>query len=128
MKVGTEYFRAWYDDEAGKVVIDVETLRTIRGRFGYLIEKVPGVTWGKLSKKHGDFGWLPNIPDYARTRFLISDGVPDGYGLTKSAAVRSALAAARRHLKWAKERHGADDDHTEREAEIAALAAKLKRV
>lgn len=128
MKAGTEYFHAWFDDEAGKVVIDTETLRTIRGGYGYLIEKVPGVTWGKLSKKHGDFGWLKSIPDYARTRFRVTDGVPSGYGLTKSAAVRSALAAARRGVARYTERHGADTDAAEYQAEIAALAAKLKRV
>lgn len=128
MKAGTEYFYAWFDDEAGKVVIDKKTLRTIRGGHGYLIEKVPYITWGKLSKKHGDFGWLKSIPWWMRTKFRVADGVPAGYGLTKSAAVRSALAEERKYLASHKARHGADADTAETESAIAALAAKLKRL
>lgn len=128
MKAGTEYFNAWFDDETGKVHVDVAVLRTIRGRFGYMVAKVPGVTWGKLSRKHGDYGWLDPIPDYARSRFVIADGTPAGYGLSKSAAVRSALAAAREFRKRFIGRHGSEVETDESDAEIAALAAKLARL
>ncbi len=121
MKVGDTYFRALVDE--GKVIIDEYVLRTMRGGYGYLIDKSP-ITWGKRSKKHGDFGWLDPIPTWLRTRFKIENGVPSGFGKSKSAAIRSALADRR------KRRDGWKDDPeylAEIDQDIAVLQKRLSR-
>ena len=37
-----------------------------------LVWKIDGVTYGKLSSKHGDYGFLKNIPSYAR-KFISTE-------------------------------------------------------
>lgn len=55
-------------------------LRTIRTRhgipYGYWWCKLPGITWGKVSTKHGDFGWLPGVWTGFREKRSITRGRP----------------------------------------------------
>jgi hypothetical protein len=89
-KIGTKRYTALVWE--GKVEIYVHVLRTIRGRYGYMIQHIHGLTWIKKSKKHGDWGYADNMPEY-RTKFPLSSGLP--YSPTKLSALRDAL-------KWTK--------------------------
>ncbi len=124
-KIGTKRYTAlvWQ----GKVEIAVHVLRTIRGRYGYMIQHVHGVTWIKKSKKHGDWGYANNTPEY-RTKFPLSSGLP--YFPTRLSALRDAL-------KWAKvfaKEDGldelteiGDDAQTTYRQEIRILETAIKR-
>lgn len=90
MKQGETYFRVSTDEETAEVDLDEYVLRTIRGKFGYLVLKA-SFTWGKRSKKHGDFGWLDPVPGWCRERFRISNGIPSGFSSTKRGAFEEAI-------------------------------------
>ena len=94
MKVGEQWFDAWRDVDNGRVHIEKLYVRSIRKGKAYLTERVPHLTWGRLSRKTGDYGWLPNPPRWMRHR--VSFDQPNPYGKTKQSAVRKALASARR--------------------------------
>lgn len=66
-KIGQELYRYYADDETGKVEMDTYVVRTIRGGVVYAINKNE-FTWGKLSKKNGDFGWLDPIDKLFRKK------------------------------------------------------------
>lgn len=122
MKVGDIYFSAWADE--GKVEIEEYVLRTIRGGHGFLIQR-NAETWGKRSTKNGDYGWLDPISPLWRTKFSIERGVPSGYGRSKSAAIRSALASERA----ARPRYKGDAEAVaECDRDIDALVKRLARV
>lgn len=121
---GDTYYRADVDEEDGyKVGITEYVLRTIRGRYGYLVMK-ESFTWGKRSKKIRDYGWLDPIPAWCRTRFHVDNGVPTGYAKSKSQALRAELASQRR----AAERDKADGLPPDETIPLAvkALTTRLK--
>lgn len=123
MKVGDAYFSAWVND--GRVEIDERVLRTIRGEHAFFVKKIDGLTWGKRSKKTGDYGWLDPLPVWARDKVRVVDGAPRGYGKSKSAAIRLELADRRK----ARARHKADAEIVEEiDGEIRALERRLSRV
>lgn len=88
-KVGQSLFRVLTDEENGKVEFDTYEIRTIRGGYAYAILRAP-YTWGKISKKHGDFGWLPRIPKWCREKWAVDDE-PRGLFTTKLAAIRDEI-------------------------------------
>jgi hypothetical protein len=47
-------------------------------------------TWGKVSKKHGDYGWLPNIPKWARKSWQMGERPYDLY-TTKLLAINAEI-------------------------------------
>jgi hypothetical protein len=94
MKVGDVYYDAGYDEEAGKIDIGEYVLRTIRGNWGYLVQK-EDFTWGKRSGKTGDYGWLDPIPAWCRHKFLVRNGAPKRFARSKAQAMRIALAKER---------------------------------
>lgn len=69
-KIGKILYRASADDE-NKCELDTFMVRTIRGEFVYAVNKIPGITWGKLSKKNGDFGWLNPVDALFRCKTEI---------------------------------------------------------
>lgn len=99
LKVGDTCYRVFVD--SGAVEFWEYHLRTIRKRphgtakIGYWFPKLPGL-WGKLSTKHGDFGWLPNI-DAFRVAKRIEAGRP--YATTKAGALRDEIARIRASLR-----------------------------
>jgi len=103
LKVGDTCWSVHVSDE-GKVEFWEYSLRTIRRRphgtqqIGYWFAKLPGVTWGKLSTKQGDYGWLDKngITDF-RVSKPIKDGRP--FGTTKAGTLRSEIADIRAALK-----------------------------
>ena len=72
-------------------------LRTIQTRdsvvWGYWWPKLPGVTWGKVSSKHRDFGWLKDAWSTFRVKKALSRGRP--YAASKAGALRDAIAELR---------------------------------
>jgi hypothetical protein len=123
LKVGDTCFSVHVSDD-GKVEFWEYHLRTIRRRpkgtqkIGYWFPKLPGVTWGKLSTKHGDCGWLDKngIVDF-RVAKAIENGRP--FGATKVGTLRTEIAEYRAGLK------GATDPEIIAE-ETAILDALLK--
>lgn len=123
MRKGETYYAANYDIETGKVSIEKYICRTIRKDVAYLIE-VNEFTWGKRSKKHGDFGWRDPIWPGWRSR--VTSNSEKRFTLTKSAAIRAALASSRKTRDWyAKEKM--QEVVSECDAEIAAFSKALKR-
>ncbi|WP_298983388.1 hypothetical protein [uncultured Roseibium sp.] len=96
VRVGDQYWHAYYNEDADKIEWCDYRVRTIRGGYVYAIQKVDNITWGKRSKKHGDFGWLKSIPSYCRERWRVGEK-SDYLSKTKSAALRNALSFLR---KW----------------------------
>jgi hypothetical protein len=122
--VGAIYFEAWCDPETGKVDIDTHVLRTIRGRYGYLVAKNEW-TWEKTG--HGDratWDWVKRVDPIWRNRFRIEEGVPERYARSKSQAVRAAIRGRRRHY----EQHPSEcaEEDRERATEMKALERRLK--
>jgi hypothetical protein len=128
LKVGDTCWSVHVSDE-GKVEFWEYFLRTIRRRphgtrkIGYWFPKLPGVTWGKLSTKHGDYGWLDKngIGDF-RVAKPIEDGRP--FGTTKAGTLRSEIADLRAVLK------GETDPEiiAEETATLTALLKAQKRI
>lgn len=88
-KVGQILYWIMADEENGKISFEEYQIRTIRGGYVYAILKAEW-TWGKVSKKHGDFGWLPRIPAWCRKKWKV-DGEPHDLFKTKLAAIRDEI-------------------------------------
>lgn len=114
VKVGDEYFQCSVDEQ-GKVEFAIHRVRTIRAGKIFATE-VNIATWGKVSKKHGDFGWLPNIWPWFRNSWPIGGNPPRYLKTTKLAAIRAELA----HHKA----HSVPDDYAVPEM-CAAITKKL---
>lgn len=121
---GEFYFHAYFDDEGGKVEIEQYGLRSIRKGRAFFTIKLDGLTWGKRSKKAGDFGWLTRIPAWCRTSERVGSDAARRYAKTKAAAIRAALAAERAGRAYWK-----DDAEflAGIDRGIAALQTRLKR-
>ena len=120
MKKGDERWSATYYD---KLEFDRWVLRTFRDPWGHMVLHVPGVTWVKMSKTHGDFGYVKNVPQFLRCKFLLSGGLP--YSATKLGAVADVIAGIRRDIA----EYGPgfiEDYHGELDPE-PALSVKLQR-
>lgn len=93
-KVGQILYSVSVDEDTGKVSFEEYVVRTIRGGFIHAIWK-NSLTWGKRSNKHGDYGWLKNIPSWCREKWNVdpSKGPRRRYDIhtTKLAAIRSAI-------------------------------------
>lgn len=89
-KIGQVLWQASFDTETGKFEWNEYILRTIRGGKAFATMKLPW-TWGKRSKKNGDFGWLDPVSPEWRRWWLLGK-MPDWMDLhtTKLAALRYA--------------------------------------
>lgn len=96
MKVGDEYLELFVDEATGKVEWWTHVLRTIRGKWAYATVKNAS-TWGKVSKRHGDYGWKDPVHPLWRTKWLISSGRPDKLATTRLAALRYAISSHKRY-------------------------------
>lgn len=146
IKVGAVLYRAYslVDDE-GKVETGFEewVVRNIRARRnsktvlgfslaarGIVVPKVVNLamkthgTWGKLSTKKGDVGWLPNIWRGFRLQFQVGTDLPIGVYTTKRAALVYELADLREQAEWT---HKAIADETDPD-ELEILQAELAEI
>lgn len=53
------------------------------------------MTWGKLSSKVGDYGWLKSIPSWCVIQFKVGSDLPAGVYTTPRAALVYAIARAK---------------------------------
>ncbi|WJT11040.1 hypothetical protein [Vibrio harveyi] len=68
-------------------------------KYVNITQKKKGVTWGKLSKKHFDFGFLKSIPQKYKQQFAVSSDLPKGLYTTKLAALKYELKSNEIFLK-----------------------------
>tara|TARA_X000000950_G_C13724332_1_gene581558 strand:- start:560 stop:892 length:333 start_codon:yes stop_codon:yes gene_type:complete len=101
----------------------------------HLTHKIKDITWGKRSRRNGDFGWLKSIPAWCRQSFVEGDDLPIGFYTTQLAAFKSAIALKQSEIKrykaWEQEKGYEpgywDDVVAESEKELRLLKARLKR-
>ncbi len=65
-----------------------------------LAQKIDGVTWGKRSRKNGDFGWLPSIPSWCLKQFREGGELPFGIYTTRLAALKFAKASLQEEVQY----------------------------
>lgn len=125
IKRGDVRWRCNYDLEEGKINFDEMVCRTIRKPYTYWVQKINGITWVKLSSKSGDYGWEKNLHPIWRT--MCWNGYKlsfYGFGTTKLAAARLALARERQGLKrW---RDPTEEHYDEVVAEYKLSISKLE--
>lgn len=145
IKVGAALYEAYSSVDEGKVetgftewvVRNIRARRnskTIGGislaRHGIEVPKVVNLamktfgTWGKLSTKAGDFGWLPNIWGGYRRQFQVGTDLPAGIYTTKRAALAYEVASQLEEAEWLEGVLGVETDPDE----LASLNAELKDV
>jgi len=67
---------------------------------GIYLKQKTRISWGKLSKKHGDFGFLPNIPDYYKKLVPPNETmISQGLYKTKIGAYRSIKPILEKKVK-----------------------------
>ncbi|APX10023.1 hypothetical protein SL034_004257 [Vibrio harveyi] len=137
-----------YDDGSSTVEVQEWVVRSIgfrRGtqtRFGrklytakyhqtkvvYLTQKVKGVTWGKLSKKHGDFGFYKSISKRFKEDFNVGSHLPRGMFTTVVAALKFAIKEHESSIKWCQEELQVEDvsDKEEWEQSIREYEKELR--
>ncbi|AGH31500.1 hypothetical protein LOKG_00064 [Loktanella phage pCB2051-A] len=140
MKVGDTRYRA--DVWEGKIDIDEWVLRSnqMRKTYGFLthggpfnvfswVRKIPGVTWSKQSKKHGDFGFHKSIPEIYRRTHLGPGSCP--FRPTKLGALMELRASTNKRLKThGDEAFEGDEDYPPEighKAELKIIDAAIKR-
>ena len=150
-------FNAYTDDETGKSSVEcyewvVRSIMKKRGsqsqygvkkstaefwqqRYVHITQKIDGLTWGKKSRKNGDFGWLSSIPAWARDSFTEGEDLPDGIYTTKLAALKSAINSKVDDIARYKQWNLKEDDHEywtssiqEAEVELRLLKSRLTRM
>ena len=106
LKKGTVRYSAWANDETGRIEYSEWVLRSIQNRNGrlnaYWVEKINGLTWGKLSTKNGHFGFLNNIPKGCRSTYSVNY-LP--YSATKLGALKECI----NNLKATIKKYGEDE-------------------
>ncbi|MFP1645670.1 hypothetical protein [Pontitalea aquivivens] len=129
LKIGDSCYRARLDGT--RIEYWEYVLRTIRTRhgvtYGYWWCKLPGVTWGKLSPKHGDYGWLPNAWTGFRDRKPIDKGRP--HAASKAGALRDEIASLRGLIvDYGADCHFDDDDGPTLAEQLKSALAAQKRL
>lgn len=144
IKVGDIFYRASvYTDEDDKISLDIcecvvrsirrpnrpqwmvyrEMKNTMPVRLRLVEKNI--VTWGKLSKKRYDYGWLSYIPDIYVHNSNFDDGfMPPGIWKTKLQALKYLLKKSRNTRDFFK---GDDEIRTEIDKEISIIKRRITR-
>ena len=150
IKVGTVLYRACaYTDYDRKTTSEIEEwiVRSIKAKRGsksrygavmagakYAIQyvnltrKLEFVTWGKVSKKAGDYGWLKSIPSWAVKQFPVGGALPMGVYTTPLAALNYSIAQTELDIARLKNYLAEESDQSEVEGwqrEIGDHVAQL---
>lgn len=94
MKVGDKFYECWLNLEVSeKSTIEYyEWIIVTINKNGIYLRRKNYFTWGKLSKKNGDYGWLPNQDPYYRKHLKKEeDYKTEGLHKTKKAAYSSVM-------------------------------------
>lgn len=160
-KVGSIFYsyHAWsYNDGSTEVELKEWHVRTIqcrRGtqtRYGHkrynadlfnekyvnITAKVKGITWGKRSRKNGDYGWLKSIPSCYREQFMVGEPLPYGVFTTKLQALLFAIKEQEGSIERSKKYLAEETDPVEiaeweeelrcEEKELRALKTRLTKL
>jgi hypothetical protein len=153
--IGACLYRAYSYCDEGKAVTGFEewivyTIRARRGdktRSGFdvsgginkpkavnLIQKNAS-TWGKKTKKTGDYGWLPPFHPGYRRQFRVGEDLPSGVYTTKRAALAYELADQIDSVAWYEKEIQQETDQlalaelvveaTETASQVAALKRRM---
>ncbi|QNH71479.1 hypothetical protein PP938_gp031 [Rhizobium phage AF3] len=98
IKLGKIFYEIIADETTGKIEFWEWHIVTVRGKWAYAVVKLD-CTYGKRSKKAGDFGWLRPVPPWTRkklSRFQTDDWfniAPSRYGMfpTKLTALKEEI-------------------------------------
>ncbi|MCR8493678.1 hypothetical protein [Brucella anthropi] len=90
-KVGDIYLQV-SDDDSGKITWNEYHVRSIRKGRVYATLKAR-FTWGKVSAKHGDFGWLDPVPAWCRESWQDGNEPPMDLARTRIAALKKAITS-----------------------------------
>lgn len=90
IEVGDVYWAIGADDDTGKIEWEEYIVRTIRKGRIYATQKNKW-TWGKRSKKNGDFGWLDPIHLAWRTMWRQGQIPTHNLATTRLSALKRAL-------------------------------------
>lgn len=122
IKVGAVLYRFeayTYDDGSSTVELQEWCVRSIQRKRGSqtyygrkkplaefyqekyvnVTQKVKGVTWGKRSRKNGDFGFLKSIPENYRKQFKVGNDLPVGIFTTQLTALKFAIKDKEESIK-----------------------------
>lgn len=129
------YKASSFEGEDGKARTEIEEIhvRTVQMRAAgiggpqkltaFAYPKIAGVTWGKLSSKTADYGWLPGTNTSCQVRLIEGEPMPLGVGTTRLSAWQACLKVAQASLK-----RGKDFGHGEEyEAYVRSKIALIER-
>lgn len=108
MKLGTKRYTATFFD---KLEFEEWVYRTKRKNRGFMVLHIHGLTWIKKSKKHADWGYAQNVPEWCRRSFYLPNGLP--FHASKLGAVAEVIADLRKQIKTFGEDFCEDYDGTE---------------
>ena len=104
IKSGDVFLEVSACDGDGKIEWDEWVVRSIRkGRI--FVTMKTSFTWGKKSKKHGDFGWLDPIEALWRRSWRVGEEPYGQLATTRMGAIKKAIEHQK---KW-----GDDSDYDE---------------
>jgi len=82
MKVGDIWYSIDYDSETGRASFDEWHIRCIRKGVAHATLKCD-LSWGKLSRRHYDYGWFRNVPALCKCKWRIGGSWTGGLSPTK---------------------------------------------
>jgi len=100
IKKGFIRYEAFVDFDTARVEYDEWLVSSIQNRYGclrvYWKNKIIGLTWGKRSKKHGDYGFLNNIPACCKKTTKYPELL---FSASKKGALRCCISDLRKDIK-----------------------------
>ncbi len=125
------------DDDKAKVEVTEWIVRSIQKRrnstsaqrYVNLAQKLDGITWGKRSRKNGDFGWLPSIPSWCLQQFREGGELPFGFYTTRLAALKFAKVSLQEEVQYCEEelkKPQAEEDTLQLQGELVENQRLLK--
>lgn len=124
IKKGAIFHSLYVDNDTLQHSWSTYVVRTIRGGKITAIEK-NSCTWGKRSKKQGDYGWLENIDDMFRETWKVGDELPHAFSTTRLGEIRKAVKSHERYVKM--KFYSSQDDIKNMDKKLARLKATEKR-
>ncbi|WDX79850.1 hypothetical protein PQP94_24080 (plasmid) [Salmonella enterica subsp. enterica serovar Typhimurium] len=126
-----------FDDDKAKVEVTEWIVRSIQKRrnstsdqrYVNLAQKLDGITWGKRSRKNGDFGWLPSIPSWCLKQFREGGELPFGVYTTRLAALKFAKVSLQEEVQYCEaelKKAQTEEDTQELQEELAENQRLLK--
>lgn len=107
IKKGDIVYKMWINVESElkeKSTLEIEEWHITKiDKRGIFLRQKDKLTWGKLSKKQGDYGWLPNVEKWVRDYYFKKldneEELNNTFTKSKSAAYRTVLMQARKYKK-----------------------------